>query len=162
MEMTKRTLQNEEGMATLEAVSLMVVFVILLTYGVGMFGVIHSGILNSIAARTYAWETFNHRTNLNLFRDNRLGAADHYLRFGFRAHGVTSELNNEEIWVATTRPIVVGREVAEVGNNTNTHLERLGDLTHRERVGVNPIWLKIIYGICLNSQCGQVQRAVSL
>ena len=42
----------------------MVIFVMLMSFGMGLFGVVHTAILHSIAARTYSFETFRQRTNL--------------------------------------------------------------------------------------------------
>jgi hypothetical protein len=152
--------QNEKGMASLEAIALVTIFTVLLSYGLGMFGIIHSGILNSIAARTYAWETFAHRTNVTFFRDNRPGGngnSEHYLNFGFRAHGISSEKSTEEEWVATERPLSIGQENEPIGRNTATHKSLGGNITRRERGEVSPVWIKTIYGICMNSRCGAVK-----
>ncbi|MGE3973866.1 MAG: hypothetical protein AB7F59_04995 [Bdellovibrionales bacterium] len=151
--------KNQKGMATLEAVALMVVFTVMLAYGLGMFGIIHSGILNSIAARTYAWEVWSHRTNLLFFRDNRQGNplnGEHFLNFGFRAHGISSEKSKDDFWYATERPLSIGQPNDEKGRSASVH-RGLSSLTKRERVEVSPVWIKTIYGICLNSQCGVVQ-----
>ena len=57
-------LQNEKGMAALEIIPIVIIVVLLLSFSFGFFGVIHTGILNSMAARNYAFETFNHRSDL--------------------------------------------------------------------------------------------------
>lgn len=58
---------NQKGLATIEALPLVVVFVVLITYGLGLFGFVHTAILHSIGARTYAFETFRNRTNVSFF-----------------------------------------------------------------------------------------------
>lgn len=168
MKKMNSTLKSEKGIATFEAVALMSIFILFLSYGVGMFGIIHSGILNSIAARTYAWETFSHRTNLTFFRDNRPNpetlkqnysalSASHY---GFRAHGISSELPSASFeWKATTRLLAFTGAQPNLENETNVHNTGLSVLDYRrEKIGVNPVWIKTVYGICLNSACGGVRQ----
>lgn len=150
-------LKDKRGIASIEAVAMMVVFVTLMAYGLGMFGVIHTGILNSIAARTYAWETFNHRTNVNTFRDRPSSAsASHYFDYGFRVHSIASERSVDDQWRPTERVIAMGQETeTQSTRNTASH-RRLNNLVKRERTGVNPVWIKTLYGICINSACGTV------
>jgi len=148
---------NNRGFATIESVALIVVFTVLFTYALGMFSAIHTGILNSIAARTYAWETFAHRTNVNFFRDsrNRRAAREDTIQTGYRAHAIISEdrldTADPNFW-ATERYIASNRGEEE-GRNAQIH-GNLVNLFPRERVGVNPIWIKTGYGICLTSKCG--------
>ena len=71
-------LSNQKGMAVFEIVPLLVLFVLLLNFVFGFFGIIHSGILNSIAARNYAFETFRNRTSLNYIRDESTSDLDFY------------------------------------------------------------------------------------
>ncbi len=158
----KNVLKNKRGVASIEAVAMLVIFVLFMSYGVGMFGVIHTGILNSIAARTYAWETFNHRTNVVLFRDNRdysgggMPITYYPQNWGFRVHSIASEYADKEEWIATERTIAMGRELdTQSTRNSGTH-GRLKQTTKRERIGVNPVWIKTIYGICLDATCGTV------
>jgi hypothetical protein len=150
---------NNKGMASLESIALITVFSTLIAYALGMFMVVHSAILNSIAARTYAWETFSHRTNLTFFRDNRTGrlVREHTKDLGFRSHAIISEQSKKEgepsFWA--TERYISSMEPAELtGRNPNSHAA-LGALSaNRERNGVNPIWLRTSYGICLNAKCG--------
>ena len=51
-------LKNDHGMAVLEMIPIMIIVVLLLSFSFGFFGLIHTGILNSIGARNYAFETF--------------------------------------------------------------------------------------------------------
>ncbi len=158
MKTTKRAFKNEKGIASIEAVAMLIVFVILMAYAVGMFGVIHTGILNSIAARTYAWETFDHRTNVNLFRDRAMQTnEEHYVTYGFRLHAIASErAPAQPHWDVTERVIAMGRETETAGTRFTSIHAQLTGTTKRERVGVNPVWIKTLYGICLNSACGAV------
>ena len=151
-------LKNQKGFATVESVALLVVFLLLLTYGMGFFGAIHSAVLNSISARAYAWETFAHRTNVSYFRAAPIVMTHNDA--GYRSHTVISELNpsnNTEIFFATERGIAWGRPTEGLGRDGATHagLQRLA-LGRAERQRVNPIWIRTVYGLCLDSNCGGV------
>ncbi|MEQ1875539.1 MAG: hypothetical protein ABL958_02770 [Bdellovibrionia bacterium] len=149
---------NNRGFATIESVALIVVFTVLFTYALGMFSAIHTGILNSIAARTYAWETLAHRTNVNFFRDNsgRRSAREDTILVGYRVHSVISEdrpnTPDPQFW-ATERYIASKAPEDLINRNANSHAS-LNSLKKRDRLGVNPIWIKTAYGICLTSTCG--------
>ncbi len=157
--MLKRHLKNQKGIAVIEAVPLIVIFTMLLTFGLGFYGAIHTATLHSIAARTYAFETFRQRTNLTFLREEgsgeNAGAATHYKKKGFRYHGVSHELDQRLYFVSTLRPISIDRGVAEAESDGATHNQKVFDLQRRNQaVGVNPIWIMVGYGICIDSRCG--------
>jgi hypothetical protein len=166
MKKSMRHLKNEQGMATVETIPLLVIFVILLAYSFGSFGIIHTGILNSIAARTYAFETFRGRTNVTYFRDNiRPGDAFealHFLRKGNRVHGIKQENpgNSTDNFMSTERPLRMGlgNIPGDVSRTTaSTHNQKIytdvGEQVQTQ-VGVSPVWIMTQYGICLNATCG--------
>src|SRR5690606_25429703 len=102
-----KALQNEKGMAILEIIPISIICVLLLSFSFGFFGVIHTGILNSIAARNYAFETFNHRTDLSYFRSNMKDFNStelklrYYVPWNFRTHSIASEnrpANTDDLW----------------------------------------------------------------
>jgi len=155
-----KTLRNEKGMAMIEAIPLLVIFVVLLSFSLGFFGVVHTAILNSISARAYAFETFRDRTNLNYFREDgsALGSVGPlYLGTkGFRFHAINHENDNRPLFIATTRTIAMGQEEPEQQTGKDTHNSQVYSITQRnEKVNVNPVWIMVGYGICLNSGCGQ-------
>lgn len=160
----RKTLQNQKGSATLEGLSVLVVFILFMGYTVGMFGVVHTGILNSIVARTYAFETFRGRANLTYFRDfPRDGSfsdfkMSHYARVGFRVHGITSEFNTNQEWIVTTRDLTRGIPGPDPVNakDSGYHTRALSSAISpgaAEKEKANPVWIKTVYGICLNSNC---------
>lgn len=156
MKMSRRKNLNQKGIATIESVLLLSIFIIFMTYCVGTFGVVHTGILNSISARAYTFETFRNRTNLSYFRDSVQGTDFDYFIRGIRLHGVAAEnAGNDLKWYASTRSLAMGREVATVGIRPNG--EKANQLFNgkRETTGaVNPVYIKTLYGICLNAACG--------
>lgn len=152
-------IQNEKGLAMIETVPLLVIFFVLISFGMGFYGMIHTAILHSIAARTYSFETFRNRTNLTFFREDLSGMSQplHFKNKQWRYHAISHESDRTLKFVATTRPIAYARDVAQVqdGDVRTTHNNRIfGILPRNERVEVNPAWIMVGYGICLNAKCG--------
>lgn len=148
---------NQEGMAIMELIPIMIIVVILVNYSLGFFGAIHTGILNTISARNYTFSTFNHRANLTYFRDTKGSEISDFSKFGIRFHGtVTDKSRNAVKFYATERPIDFLRK-AEVEGSKDTHNNKVNGVIDGKRYetdGVNPIWVRPQYGICLNSLCG--------
>lgn len=146
----------------METIPLLVIFLLLLAYSFGSFGVIHTGILNSIAARTYAFETMRSRSNVNYFRDIPGAANMHYTRYGNRVHGIKQENpgSDQNNFRATERPLRMGFGAipSDPSRNTATiHNERIFTDVREQvqtQVGVSPVWVMTQYGICLNARCG--------
>lgn len=152
-----KNLQNERGIAVLETIPLLVVFTMLVGFALGLFGVIHTGVLHSIAARTYAFETMRNRTSLYYFREDGTGMIDplHSGRQGWRFHAIQSEGSGTSQFIATGRHISFGRGVASTNSNDSTHNSRIFNLKDRNtEVSVSPSWVMVGYGICLNATCG--------
>lgn len=159
----KKNENSERGMATLETLPLIFIFLYLFAYTLGSFGTIHTGIKYSIAARAYAFETFRNRTDLTYFRD-RLGAPrNHYRANGNRFHAIIAPGSGaNDQFRASRRAIRVGVPI-EAGaseNNVEIHNERVHqseELVQGRRnrqVEVSPAWIMTTYGICLNNNCG--------
>lgn len=148
---------NQKGLATVEAIPLLVIFVIFVGYGLGFFGSIHTAILQSIAARTYAFETFRNRTNLTYLRDTSWPTF-HYAEHQMRFHGIQPERNITQkygLFTGTPRPIAIGTIVEPMKSSVEDHNVKIFQLERRNReVAVNPIWVKTAYGICLTASCG--------
>ncbi len=170
---------DEQGFSSIEALILMVCFTLMVSFTLGVFGIIHSGILQSIGSRNYAFETFRHRANLTYIRDaDPLGSKsgipatlDSYVgvivpsapkTFGenFRLHFVESEVANlDGSPQATERPLAKGRDVAATNENVSFH-EKVDNeanlaagMRYNNQDGVNPAWIKVVYGICMNAEC---------
>ncbi len=158
-------LQNEKGMAALEMIPITIIVVLLLSFSFGFFGVIHTGILNSMAARNYAFETFNHRTDLSYRRSNdpkQNVLEDYFYKDGFRTHSITSEKRplGANTLVATSREIAFGWDIGkpEVISNPGFHNEAVLQIKddgtrYTSTAGSNPVWVQTSYGICLTRKC---------
>lgn len=164
--MAARRLQNkkqfkdsERGQATFEVVPLLMIFVMFLGYGMGAFGIVHTGILHNIAARVYAFETFRHRPSLVYFRENRISPGpEHYRDFGLRLHAVKHENSEGQYVFATERPISFGFDNEIAGRTNQTHSQNVNEIQPGRRApanaSVNPAWIRVQYGICINASCG--------
>lgn len=152
--------KSEKGMAMLEIIPIMAIFALIINYGLGFFGVIHSGILQSIAARNYTFETFRNRANLEYFRDIPTSATVKYKRSEARYHGIVNK-NSSNDWIATSRGIrFTDRSPAEAIGNQNHNQQSITTIKNDQLVadsivseGVDPVWLKTKYGICLTARC---------
>ncbi len=160
---------NQRGVSTLELIPILVVFILILNFSLGFFGVIHSGILNSIAARNYAFESFRNRTNLNYIRDENPDLEQikdgYYNKTGYRFHGVVAESRSREYgWIATARSIKFTEKqgpadplgTEQEHNNQVRRLADQGKVSNtfgQDRAGVDPVWVKSLYGICMNATC---------
>lgn len=161
MKPTKRPshLGNEKGLAILETVPLIVIFVMLMSFGMGFFGIVHTAVLHSIAARTYALETFRNRANLYYYREDGSGLERpfNFTNKGWRFHAVQHESDPRDLFVATSRSITLpGATNQEAGDtNRETHNVNIYQIGLRnDRISVNPAWIMVGYGICLNALCG--------
>ena len=173
--MVKPKVQNEKGFSSLEAVILMIVFTLMVSFTLGVFGIIHTGILHSIGARNYAFETFRHRTNLTYLRDAAhpgSGGLPDIVAFidtnkpgeNYRLHAVTSETSEKDSdrIQASERPITKAKELDAVQRNAQAHIklnnsQELDNPGQRygknNEDGVNPAWIKVAYGICVTAAC---------
>jgi len=163
---------DQNGNATIEMIPVLMLFILMVNFSLGFFGIIHSGILNSIAARNYAFETFRNRANLNYLRDEAVTPGSSimppfYSTTGFRLHAITAETAPINTWVATTRPLrftdlkgVPNGTGASAVHNQGVRNSAIDSATKTSDVsslnsGVSPVWLMQSYGICLNANCGK-------
>lgn len=157
MVVKENKLQNQKGSASLEAALLIPIFVILMTFVLGGFGIVHTAILHNISARTYAIETFDNRSDVTYFRANR-GAGnstEHYFNIGYRIHGIGNIdiIPNQPRWFPSARAMSIGL----TQNRNIAGRSQVDDLNTGRRYtgqGVNPVWIKVTYGLCINNNCG--------
>jgi hypothetical protein len=160
MKQAAKQLKSQNGMATIESLPILIIFVMLIAYMFGSFGIIHTGILHSIAARTYAMETFRHRSNLTYFRE--VAGTENYAKIGTRFHGIANENFNDpnDGFLPTQRSISMVMTTDPVNEkNQKVHSNLIGQVKDgvrvRENVAVNPVWIRIQYGICIDARCGE-------
>lgn len=172
--MLKNQIRSQKGISTIELIPVLLLFAMLFNFSLGFFGVIHSGILNSIAARNYAFETFRNRANLTYLRDISPLQPDiaeaRYTKKNFRFHAIISESHGtvKDDWIVTRRPlkfteITAGSQttttvddhniVRQIADNGKASDVFTGKGPDDSKNGISPVWLKTIYGICLTSTC---------
>lgn len=167
--------ESEKGMALIEAIPALFMLIVVFNFTLGFFGAIHSGILNSIASYNYTIETFRFRSNLMYFRPG--SSLDNYKNSMVRVHGVVSDgvqarETRRSRWPATARPIALKPSVTGLGadvlgdpdhsyrgRSTSTNVWWYADENNEvnsldEAPKNTEIWVKTIYGICLNADCG--------
>jgi hypothetical protein len=159
-------LGNQRGLATFELIPLILIKLILLSYMFGFFGVIHTGIKQSIAARTYAFEMYRNRANLTHFRGNRFASdGGHFRNAPARTNAIVAEDVGLDVQIpVSVRPIAKGFAKPEIHayNQAEFHNDQIqsaqelqvaGQPRRNNRLQVNPVWIMVQYGICLNSRC---------
>ena len=157
----KPDVKNEKGLAVLESVIILFVFIMLARYSMGFFGITHTAILHSIASRNYTFEIFRHRTHLWYFRGNKvLNPNLSYHNYQNRIHGTNNEIatrGSDKSQYPTERRVAMFIDEDPVGRTTNEHISSLSGVLPGERnttVSLDPIWIRVQYGICLTEQCG--------
>jgi hypothetical protein len=160
--MARRTKKSQQGMAMIELLPLLAIFVLLINYSVGYWAAVQTGILHSIAARNYLFETLRHRPVFAYVRTSESNTGGniteciHYQRAGYRFALVRGDVDrsNSEESTATARRISMTGPSTIVGDSVGDHMA-VYEISNRNRsVKVSPIWVKVGYGICLNSRCG--------
>ena len=154
-------LKDEHGLAMIETLPILFIFVVLLGFGLGMFGFVHTAILNSIGSRTYAIETMQNRADVALFRDRKGDDPHaHYAGYGTRMHIIDSEKNMQAVvgpQYATDRNIAFGLKLQTAEANIYDHNRKIYDIKDRNRKGgveASPAWVMVGYGMCINAGCG--------
>lgn len=169
-------LKSQKGLSTIEMIPLLLIFALLFNFTLGFFGVIHTGVLQSIAARNYAFETFRNRADLTYLRDTA-GTALRVVQWnstfkkeGFRIHGVESEgSDGEGNFYVARRPIKFASVKDGLGNqgSDDEHRQPVRSIAEDQKAsevfsgktpedgksGLDPVWIQVLYGICMNAKC---------
>jgi len=170
--------KTEKGMAFVESIPVLFMVVVVFNFSMGFFGAIHSGILNSIGSYNYAMETYRFRSNLMYFRPG--GGMKHYKDSMNRVHGVTADGVenddlNKKVWPATVRNIAFAKEATKLADGTTYEgNHKYSDSSKNSPSSIwgitsdyrpdsgtpsaetSEIWVKTVYGICLNAECKAV------
>jgi hypothetical protein len=159
--------KHEHGMSLIEILPVVIVVTTLFSFLLGAWGIAHKHTLSSIAARTYTFETLNHRSNVMYFSDarpsDRLNKSS-YEETELRYHG--HGYSDPQDFSAPMVPIryTTDRGPAQAGS-TELHRNGIwqqGGMFDRNReiqltgpvAGINHVWVTVGYGICINTRCG--------
>ena len=150
-----RVLGNSQGMAAIEMIPMLIITILFFGFSLGFFGIIQSGILNSVGARNYAFESFMHRSHLVYFK---IDPNTRYNRVGSRVHGIRSEKSRNLDWNATARPLLPFGTIAQIEEQSDlrVHRDKVFQVQDGRRYtdeGVSSVWIQTVYGICLRSSC---------
>ena len=176
MKILKRK-KNKKGIAVIEFLFCFFVFVFMLAVLYGAWGVIHSSILNSIAARTYAFSIIRNRSNVRFVKDNASALIGYFNR-ETRFFGVTTYQpgSKNPDWIAPSVSIdfipgesdarenagrlgFIGMEAKGRSEERSEWKSRggLGELqlpaTPTRNLRTTQVYLKQGYGICLSADC---------
>lgn len=164
--------KNNKGMALIEALPVLFMVVLIFNFSLGFFGAIHSGILNSIGSYNYTMETFRFRSNLVYFRPG--GGTANYAKSMNRVHGVTGDGYGARDsvkgkWPVTVRSIAMsgadklkgsteadGHSLAAKQTSVWRAVSSYTANSEDEAPQTPEIWIKTVYGICLNAECIKV------
>ena len=160
---TESVLKVERGLAVIETIPLLFILVLLLGFSIGFFNIIHTGILHSIAARNYAFETLRYKSDAVYFRILPGTQIAHYRKKEVRFHAVQKAVqgNTSAEFVASTRPISIFPDQNRALTTSDTAQQQDIDAVDaatpkrfKRKPERNPVWLRIGYGLCINSSCG--------
>ena len=152
-EMNHARRKNEKGFAMMETVVFMMGFVILAAYCIDFFSIVHTGILNSTAARTYLFETLQHRTNIAWFRqaDEDTVPRFNFSKAHFRFHGTSDEDQPED---SNDGAHASGRRLTQATDESNMNDGSFfSSGVDSQKNQTSTIQIKTGYGICLDAQC---------
>jgi len=143
--------KSEEGFALLEAVAFLIAFVILTAYTIDFFTIVHTGIVNSIAARTYLFETLEHRADITYQRYNKQNVTTEKDTYYGDSHYRFHAVNDEDQPVEDTSHInASGRRLTQADDNGHQVQDGVLDKADNQTATV---WLKTGYGICVDAYC---------
>ena len=150
------SLVNQKGIAMVEMLPLLAVFIVLFGLTFGFWTSVHNGTLSSIAARHYAFEVLNNRTQFIFHRDYdgstnkqlNMSPGDYFPQYHNksmyrffavveRQHSKDPKFHSEE-----RRINLFAKPPLDWPSFT------------RKSDKANPIWVKMGYGICIDCDCG--------
>ena len=141
----KFLLKSQKGIAMLEMLPLLVVFITLFGLTFGFWTAIHSATLSSIAARHYAFSVINNRTHFEYHGTSYYGKNGSNGKTGYRFFAVVDYQKTETPYL-----IPVSRKI-NLFDGGDTKIPQYKG----EPDKANPIQIKTGYGICFDLLCGR-------
>ena len=145
-----QALKSQNGIAYVEMLPLLVLFVLLFGLSFGLWASIHRATLKSIAARHYSFEVLNNRTHYIYHRDTE-SANDYKAYYGenglrffanvYKQSGRTPALKKE-----TARLSLFDEGVTKINPPSSKNSTRIPVGEQK-----NPIEIKTGYGICIDT-----------
>ena len=168
---SKSTRKNIKGIAMLEVLPIILIMFVLMGATLGSWGLVHTAILNSIAARHYSFFYFNNRSNLSWLRDMGVETGSYQFsssdnRFygsqGSRFAFITSENHSlgDKPAKASLRFADFKLPGASCEGDPNCLRPAGHNAIHgaiqanrRNKKITTPAWIMVGYGICLTAAC---------
>ena len=184
MKNKKTIIKNNKGMALVEMLPLLVVFVAFVSLTIGMWGSVYSAVVQSVSARHYAFEVLNNRAHFEYHRDYTLqDSKGSGLSYGssqnpqtFDTQNFYGEIGSRLFLIvspgANNKPYATERYITLFANTSSSSKDFIDSSDtkktaqwHNEKTWdqggqsfsiekVNPVWLMTGYGICINANCG--------
>lgn len=137
------------GIAMIEMLPLLVVFITLFGLCFGFWASIHSATLSSIAARHYAFEVLNNRTHFDYHRSDKgysPQVKEYYTKMAYRVFAVVKHQAS-----AGSTLKVQEKNIQLFDGHAQTKPAQFIQKPNR----ASPIWIKSAYGICIDYHCGE-------
>lgn len=151
--------KNEKGMAIFETLPMIYVFLALVGFTIGFYGVTQKMILHSIASRAYGFEQIRHRANINYLRDVNEGSENSYHVTQHRYFTARETRQSGSTFIAAKMNIDFRDRSPDTAANPDAHnSSAYGDISRQrrnERHYFKNVWVKVGHGICLTSGCGE-------
>jgi len=145
-------LKNQRGIAYVEMLPLLVLFVLMFGLSFGLWTSIHRATLKSIAARHYSFEVLNNRTHYIYHKDTREASSsrDYYAKNGMRffANVAYQESESPELQRETKNNSL---SLFDDGI-TQIHSPKASNSSDFPDEQTNPIKAEIGYGICIDTK----------
>ena len=142
---------NQKGIAMVEMLPLLAVFVLLFGLLFGFWSSIHSGTLHSISARRYAFEVINNRTHFIYHRDSSppTDRTNYYGKNGTRFFATVELTDNPKLISEKTSFNLFDSAGLRITGDPQSQTTQ----TEKEQ-GIHKIKIKTGYGICIDFDCG--------
>lgn len=162
----------------IEIIPMVIIMAVLIKVCFGFWGIIHTGVLNSIAGYNHALSTFAFRPNLNYlrpgFHEGRSGSKDvtNYVKAQARFHSVNTDRKRTsaqaDTKIATARSFGLDKRTEQLMNGASDEIStssgRQNSRELFEDIDKNTsnaqhtrwtqlVWIKTSYGICLTVNC---------
>lgn len=159
MDVKLKQKKSQQGMAILETVPMIFVFVALVGFTIGFYGVTQKMILHSIASRAYGFEQIRHRANTNYLRDVGTGGTENSYHLTQLRYFTTRAPGTGDRFIASRMGIDYrDRNPADQGNPDSHNTSAYQDInrsSRNERHLFNSVWIKVGHGLCLRASCGE-------
>lgn len=178
MKIKKTKFSNNSGSAMIEVIPMVIIMAVLIKVSFGFWGIIHTGILNSIAGYNHTLATFAFRSNLTYlrpgFHEGRNGDKDikNYAKAQARFHSVGSDrprtASQADAKVATARSFGLDKRTEQLMSGASDEIstssgrqnsrELFEDIDENKNRAQHTrwtqlVWIKTSYGICLTVKC---------